>query len=1074
MDEGNIQATVAGMPCRFLIDSGAQVNTFTEALFRRMISDPNYSVHVFNIQEKSDRTLKAYATIGEIEVLATFEANLFISNDRPVYLEKFYVVRELRSLLGRPTATRYSVLMLGVKVPVSSDQNPTISFLTGEIALVNAKNVFPKFNIPPVKISYNKSVPPCRNVYLSIPQSVRPLVEERLQQLVSADIIERVTDDMDTSFCSSMIVVPKGKHDIRLVIDLRGPNQYIYRTPFSMPTLESIVADLNGAHWFSTIDLSNAYFHVELDTESRHLTNFFTEFGMFRCVRLPFGLCNAPDIFQEILQRKILGGCKGVKNYQDDVLVFGGTKDEHDTNLAIVMARLKEHNVKLNESKCVFGSQKVDFLGFVLTPKGWEIDEEKMAAIKSFRRPQNCGEVKSFLGLVTFIDRFLLKRADITVNLRALANSDVFHWTEREEKEFRFLQEGALNVIKTLGYYSTTDEIELYVDASPIGLGAVLVQFNGTGIPRVIACASKSLTCTEKKYPQAHKESLAVVWGVERFASYLLSRHFTVRTDAEANEFIFGTNHRIGRRALARADAWALRLQPFDFDIKRIPGESNVADALSRLINGSQEAIPFEEENGNHFLFALDTGSLDLTWEEIENASETDAENQLLRTAIELDQWPPELRKFEAQKKYLHSLGFLIFKDNRIILPEALRQRAMQTAHGGHIGEVTMKRIMREYFWWPRMSSEVECFVKKCETCIRLSRKNPPVPLSSRELPDGPWQILQVDFLSIPGFGSGEFLVIVDTFSRYISVVEMRHMDAESTNAALCEVFQLWGCPLILQSDNGPPFQSTHFIKFWEDKGIRVRKSIPLSPQSNGAVERQNQGLTKALAASKIEGTNWRRALQLYVHNHNNIVPHSRLLVTPFELMCGWKFRGHFPCLWEHSRKLVDHTDVRERDAETKLISKKDADSARGAKQSDIKIGDTVLLAQSRKTKTDPIFSSERYKVIARDGPKVVVVSKNGIQYARNVQDVKMAPTVSVENTSDINTEVSASDSTENLSRTKHNNPEYSYLSIDEANPSTSVDVGGCKPSEFKELRRRDIIKRPSRYDEKFVYTVFQ
>lgn len=94
-------------------------------------------------------------------------------------------------------------------------------------------------------------------------------------------------------------------------------------------------------------------------------------------------------------------------------------------------------------------------------------------------------------------------------------------------------------MIRTLGYFSVSDKTELFVDASAIGLGAVLVQFNSDGVPRIIACASKALTTTEQRYPQTHREALAVVWAVERFAFYLTSRTFTVRTDAEANQFIW-------------------------------------------------------------------------------------------------------------------------------------------------------------------------------------------------------------------------------------------------------------------------------------------------------------------------------------------------------------------------------------------------------------------------------------------------------------------------------------------------------------------------------------------------------
>lgn len=299
--------------------------------------------------------------------------------------------------------------------------------------------------------------------------------------------------------------------------------------------------------------------------------------------------------------------------------------------------------------------------------------------------------------------------------------------------------------------------------------------------------------------------------------------------------------------------------------------------------------------------------------------------------------------------------------------------------------------------------------------------------------------MIQIDFLSIPGFGSGELLIVVDTYSRYLIVKEMKRLTAESTNEALCEIFKSWGCPRILQSDNGPPFGSSTFCTFWESRGVCVRKSIPFSPQSNGMVERHNQPIIKTVSASKIEGTNWRTSLATYVHNHNTLVPHARLNVTPFELLVGWKYRGTFPSLWNENRpEELDREDIREKDAETKLSSKKHADATRGAKNSDIRVGDKVLLSQMKRSKTDPQFSEERYTVIARDGAKVVVVSANGVQYVRNVGEIKLAP------------------------------------SLWEAVAGGDAEVEQVGPETFSTLRRRDGLKKPSRFNDNFVYAIYQ
>ncbi|XP_058814784.1 uncharacterized protein LOC131678576 isoform X2 [Topomyia yanbarensis] len=425
-NNGTIMAQVAGVQIPFLIDSGAEVNTVGSDTFDILLRDNSAKLELFCITKGSDKTLRAYAMLDEIEVVATFVAELIISDDRPRYMEKFYAVRNARALLGRSTSLRYSVLQLGLTVPIRSESH----FFPVKIRTLLVKTEFPKFNMAPVVINYDKSMSPSRKIYTNIPPAFRVETERRLNDLLESGIIERVTDNMDKSYCSSLLVVPKGKNDIRLVVDLRGPNKAIIRSPFKMPTLECIMADLPNCKWFSTIDMTSAFFHIVLDAKSRHLTNFFASDGMYRFKRLPFGLTNAPDIFQETLQTVVLAGCKGVRNYLDDVLVFGKTKEEHDENLKVVMERLREHNVCINQEKSVFAQQSVKFLGFKMSEDGLEVEEEKIKAIREFRRPETQQEVKSFLGLMNFTERFILCRAEKTEHLRQLAKSDYFYWND--------------------------------------------------------------------------------------------------------------------------------------------------------------------------------------------------------------------------------------------------------------------------------------------------------------------------------------------------------------------------------------------------------------------------------------------------------------------------------------------------------------------------------------------------------------------------------------------------------------------------------------------------------------------
>lgn len=225
-------------------------------------------------------------------------------------------------------------------------------------------------------------------------------------------------------------------------------------------------------------------------------------------------------------------------------------------------------------------SNDIEFLGYELSSNGIKPSKTKIDAVQNFRRPESAEEVHSFLGLVNFVGcRFLPNLATITEPLRTLlTKNSLFKWNDEQEKSFRKLQ-SMLTDQKHLGYNSPCDRTQLIADASPVGLGAVLIQFN-KNVPRVIAYASKSLTDCEKRYCQTEKEALALVWAVEHYHIYLYGKHFELVTDHKALETIFG---KPTSKACARIQRWVLRLQSYTYTVVYIKGKSNIADTLSRL-----------------------------------------------------------------------------------------------------------------------------------------------------------------------------------------------------------------------------------------------------------------------------------------------------------------------------------------------------------------------------------------------------------------------------------------------------------------------------------------------------------
>lgn len=217
-----------------------------------------------------------------------------------------------------------------------------------------------------------------------------------------------------------------------------------------------------------------------------------------------FGISCAPEVFQKTME-SILAGLEGIIIYLDDIVVYGESKQEHDIRLRALLHCLKKYDVLLNEKKCVYGVEELEFLGHILSSKGIRPTENRLAAISHFREPRNVSELRSFLGLITYVGRFIPNLAAKTEPLRMLLHLDTpFQWGELQESAFRIIKE-SVSKIDQLGFYCKRDKSKLIADASPEGLGAVLLQENAEGDTRIIAFASKSLTALERKYSQTER-----------------------------------------------------------------------------------------------------------------------------------------------------------------------------------------------------------------------------------------------------------------------------------------------------------------------------------------------------------------------------------------------------------------------------------------------------------------------------------------------------------------------------------------------------------------------------------------
>ena len=288
----------------------------------------------------------------------------------------------------------------------------------------------------------------------------------------------------------------------------------------------------------------------------------------------------------------ILGELVGEKClvYIDDIIVFGKTLDEHVNNLDVVLERLEKYHFYIKPKKCKIGFRKINFMGFVVSQEGIEMDQSKVEAIQRITRPRNKKELQRFLGMLNYYRRFIEKFAWKTFHLRKLLKKDTFRterdWDERCEEEFNVMKKELMGD-RIMAYPDTLKPFILETDASKLGLSAVLIQEH-EGKERVVEYASRSLTQAEGNIQSASElEMCAIKWGVtEKFRCYL-TNPFTIRTDHKALE----KHYNVGE-ASPKLLRWILKLSPYNFVIEYRKGADNhTADFLSRMYLVTEEKI---------------------------------------------------------------------------------------------------------------------------------------------------------------------------------------------------------------------------------------------------------------------------------------------------------------------------------------------------------------------------------------------------------------------------------------------------------------------------------------------------
>jgi hypothetical protein len=456
----------------------------------------------------------------------------------------------------------------------------------------------------------------------------RAFVQQELAQMEQHGIIQR-----SVSPYGAPVVVVKQGDKMRLCIDYRQLNEVTIKQRHPMPLIGETLDAMVHANVFCVADMFKGFWQLPVAPADRAKTAFYGPDQLYEFNRMPFGLANAPAVFQSFSSR-LVRDLPGTECFVDDIIsgasepslprgigdMTAAEIDALDTSawdIAAVMEQLLRllqatvaAGARLNIKKCYFGFFKVDVLGFVLSDLGKSPQPQKVKAILDLPTPATVSDLRSFLGCCSFYREHMPHFATMAAPLTLLLHKDAKFALGQPQLEAVAALKAALTSAPCLRIPDFNKRFYLYTDWSQEGVGAVLMQRCGpdptdgsppaavpapSGFPGfyAVAYASRSNIPAERNLSAFDGELLAAVWALTKWNFYLSNSNFTWFTDHQALTWL-----QKSRQELPPKHArWQLRIAGYDFNTEHTPGCLNVvADHLSRSFpGGTGPAVSVEE-----------------------------------------------------------------------------------------------------------------------------------------------------------------------------------------------------------------------------------------------------------------------------------------------------------------------------------------------------------------------------------------------------------------------------------------------------------------------------------------------